>query len=242
MEKNSFKELHCANCENFESSLLKEFELKDLAFPHKRILEFRKNDILFKEGEDVTGVFCLYSGKVKLVKRGFDQKVHIIRLAKSGDLLGLSSIDNARYEKSAVAIDFVTACFIPKNDLLDLLRRNSHFPLKIMKIICQEIEKTEQRLSELVRKTARERLADMLLNLKIMFGTDDNRYLNILLSRKDLADFIGTTNETCSRLMNDFQRKQLIHIESRKIQLLDLEKLKQVARIGKEKAQSMALL
>ena len=84
--------------------------LKD-SFSGKQYLHFEKDEFLFHELQAADGVFCLYSGKVKVSKKGKDQKEYITRLAKPGYVLGLSLFTSTLYANSAVALEKTSACF-----------------------------------------------------------------------------------------------------------------------------------
>jgi CRP/FNR family transcriptional regulator len=196
----------------------------------KLYLEFDKDEILFKENEEANGVFCIHSGHVKLVKRGKDERDYIVRLTKPGDLIGLTLFTSFTHTSTAFAIDDVRACYIPRGEFIRILKSDPCFAIKLMKFLCAEIEATEKRITGLCQKTARQRVAEVLLVLKTMYGTDKQQYLNILLSMKDLANFSCTSSATLSRLLSDFKQKNLIRIRNHKIKLLQQEKLIQIAK------------
>jgi CRP/FNR family transcriptional regulator len=198
----------------------------------KLYLNFDKDEILFKEREEAKGVFCIHSGHVKLVKRGKDDKDYIVRLTKPGDLIDLTLFTSPRHTSTAIAIDDVQTCYIPKGEFVHMLKKDSCFTIKLMKFLCTEIEATEKRITGLCQKTARQRVAEVLLALKAMYGTDKQQYLNILLSMKDLANFSCTSSATLSRLLSEFKQKNLIRIRNHKIKLLQQEKLIQIAKLA----------
>lgn len=201
-------------------------------FSKGRFIKFNKNAYLFRENDPPQGIFCICEGVSKLARTGKNGKEYIIRFAQPGDWLGVSGIYHGTHISDAVAIEPVKSFFVPKEEFIRFLKRNAHFSLNVMKILCDEIEKAENRITALAQKTARERVAEILLNLQQAYGTDNNKYLNILLTRKDLANFVGISNATLSRLMSDFQRKKLIRIKNKKIRLLDLKKLSTLARVA----------
>ena len=201
-------------------------------FSNGRYIKINKNAYLFRENDPPQGIFCICEGVSKLARTGKNGKEYIIRFAQPGDWLGVSGIYHGTHISDAVAIEPVKSFFVPKDEFIRFLNRNSQFSLNVMKILCDEIEKAENRITALAQKTARERVAEILLNLQQVYGIDNNKYLNILLTRKDLANFVGISNATLSRLMSDFQRKKLIRIKNKKIRLLDLKKLSTLARIA----------
>ena len=225
--------VNLASCAIAHLSLISKYCLEDrpLNLVQKLRLTFEKEEILFREEEIASGVFCLRSGYVKLVKNGNDGREYIVRLSKPGDLIGLTLFSSQRHTSTAIAIDEVNACYIPKNDFINILRNDSCFATKLMKFLCREIDDTERRIAGLCQKTTRQRLAETLLAFKSAYGTDKQQYLNILLPMTDLANFCCTSSATLSRLLSDFKRNNLIRIKNHRIRLLQQDKLLQIAKI-----------
>lgn len=207
-------------------------EDRPLNLVQKLHLNFDREEVIFRENEKANGVFCLHSGHVKLAKQGKDEKEYIVRLAKPGDVIGLTLFAGPVYNSTAIAIEPVQACYIPKNEFINILRNDSCFTIRLMKFFCKEIEDTERRIAGLCQKTARQRVAEILLVLKSNYGTDKQQYLNILLPMKDLANYSCTSSATLSRLFSDFKKNKLIRIRNHKIKLLQHEKLIQIAKIA----------
>ncbi|RMF58974.1 MAG: Crp/Fnr family transcriptional regulator [Calditrichaeota bacterium] len=190
---------------------------------------FSPQENLFEEGQPANGVYCLYSGNVKILKRGAQNQEHLLRIQQPGQMVGLGVFSTDVYPHTAVAMTSVEACFIPTTILLDVLQEDSTLSVQVMQMLCKEIELIETRLTSFTKRTARERVAETLLDLKKACGTDKDKFLNILLSWEELASYAGTSRATLQRLMNDFKRRNLIRVRKRKIQMLNLEQLTQIA-------------
>ena len=152
-------------------------------FSNGRYIKINKNAYLFRENDPPQGIFCICEGVSKLARTGKNGKEYIIRFAQPGDWLGVSGIYHGTHISDAVAIEPVKSFFVPKDEFIRFLNRNSQFSLNVMKILCDEIEKAENRITALAQKTARERVAEILLNLQQVYGIDNNKYLNILLTQ-----------------------------------------------------------
>ncbi len=224
---------NCILCEVFAKSKLGNHNTEEAEhqFIRKHFLTFEKNDILFREGDDVSGVFCIYSGMVKILKKVTTNQDYIIRLTKPGDLLGLSLFTTKRHINTAIALERVQVCYIPQYEFLSYIRKNPELSMTVMKILCEEIEFVENRITGFSKKNARERVAEMLVSLKTLYGTDSEKFLNIFLTWEELANFAGTSSSTLLRLMNDFKKMNLIRIHKHKIQMLNLERLAQIAKV-----------
>ncbi len=240
MKKNNHQEmsdeaLHplCTGCDVFNHSIFAGYQSEEIIglFPQKSAVRFSRNDVIYREGEKAQGLFCLFTGKVKLVKYGRENREYILRLTKPGDLLGLGIFNNYVYCNTAIALEDGQACFLSKDDFIKFARVNPNLAMRVMKILCEEIDTVERRISGICQKSARERVAEVLLALKSLYGLDHDEYVNILLSMRDLASYACTSSATLSRLLSEFRRRNFIQIKSHRIKLLNPEKLSQIAGV-----------
>lgn len=196
---------------------------------HRHVDHFKRNQILFRCGDPVEGVYWLTSGKVKVIKGDPQKQSHILYFLQSGDFLGLPATTDQYYANSAVAVEKTGAIFIPLSEFIANFSRNSALRFTILGLMCQHIKDTEKRLLWFSRKNIRERFANILLDLQNKFGLDQQQVLNISLSRKELASFAGTTSETMSRIAYEFHRRKLIGLNKKRVKLLDCEELQKIA-------------
>lgn len=197
----------------------------------RQLYQFEKDDILFREHETANGVFCLGSGRAKLIKRGHDGRDHIVRLAKPGDVLGITLFTSPTYTTSAVALDEVQACYISKINFLQIFAAHPRFAMNLMRSVARDIGEVERRIAGVCQKTARQRVAEILLMLLNRYGIDQYQYLDIPLPLKDLANFSCTSCATLSRLLSDFKKRDLIRVKRHKIKLVQLDRLIQIAKL-----------
>lgn len=197
----------------------------------RRLYLFEKGDTLFREHETAKGVFCLGSGRAKLTKRGQDGREHIVRLAKPGDVLGITLFTSETFTTTAVALDEVQACYISKANFIKIFAAHPRFAINLMRSASRDIDEVERRIAGVCQKTARQRVAEILLMLWNRYGIDQYQYLDIPLSLKDLANFSCTSCATLSRLLSDFKRKDLIRVKHHKIKLVQLDRLIQIAKL-----------
>lgn len=200
------------------------------SFPGKQYLHFEKDEFLFHELQSAEGVFCLSTGKVKVSKRGMDQKEYITRLAKPGYLLGLSLFTSTVYANSAVALEKASACFIHKDEFIPFVKNNPDVLIQIMKHLCYEIEVIEQKISGMTHKSSRQRLAETLLMLRSTYGLDKHNFLKVMLPIQDLANFVRIGESIMCRLLNNLVSEQIISVQGERIQLLNIDKLYEMAR------------
>jgi len=198
-------------------------------FNRSKVVNFyKKGQLLFYEGSKPLGVYCINSGRVKLYKTGEDGKQHILRIYGKGEILGLASIFAGRdYTTSAEAIEDSVICFIEKSGFFPFLSRYPNLALEVIRNLSQEVMTEEEQIQVLALKTADQRLAQLLLMLKETFGHPENSHivLSLPLSRKEMAEMIGTTPETVIRLLKQFEKRGFVEIRGRRIVILDTEAL-----------------
>ena len=190
----------------------------------------KKGEVIFEEGENVNGIYCIKDGICKLTKLSANGKDHIVKLVTRGELLGQRSmISEEAVNLSAVALEDMQVCFIPKAEVMSFFNKNNQFSMNVMKTICVDLKDADDHMVNLAQKTVKERLAETLLYLHDTFGKNEDDSLKVQLSRDELASMIGTATESCIRLLSDFKKLELIELYGKKIILKDLTKLKKIA-------------
>ncbi len=190
----------------------------------------KKGQPIFEEGETLKGIYCIKDGICKLSKLSSNGKDQIVKLATSGELLGQRSmISDESANISAVAIEDMEVCFIPKSEILGFFDHNNEFSMNVMKTICGDLKDSDDHVVSMGQKSVKERLAETLLYLYDTFGVKENGSLLVQLSREELAGMIGTATESCIRLLSEFNKSNLIEIEGKKIIIKDVSKLKKIA-------------
>jgi len=211
----------CRNC-------LKEWQ-PAIAFGKKN-LKLKKGEILFKEGDPVTGVYFVYSGSVKVYKKWDEDKELIIRFAKDGAILGHRGLGGSLvYPISAAALEPSVVCFIDTNLFEATLKINSEFTTQLLLFFAQELYESEKKMRNLAHMPVKGRVAEALLHLKELFGEDDKGFIKIDLSRQDLASFAGATYETVFRMINELVKDKLIKLSGKSIGIIDQKGLAKLA-------------
>lgn len=194
---------------------------------------YRKNEAIFTDGTIPRGIFYLKTGKVKKYKVDNDGREQIIYIYNTGEFFGYSAIlSNESYGDTTQAIENSVIAFISKEDFLNILDQSVVFSRLLLKSLSHEFSVMANLMTVLSQRTVRERVALSLLILhkKYKSGTaEENVY--ITLSRTDLANMVGTANETLARILHDFRQDSLILMEGRKIQLTDFEQLTRIANL-----------
>ncbi len=201
-------------------------------YQEKSCLFFRRGEIIFYEGHRLRGVYCLQKGALKLYKTGHEGKEQIIRLAKPGDLLAFRAI--LTQEKScttAQAIEDSLLCHIPAKTFIEIAKENPEFSLKLIQISCKELEESNKLIVDLAQRPVKDRLIQTLFLLQDTFSTDSKGFINIQLTREEIANIVGTATENMIRILSDLKKKQLIELSGKKIKILKPEILEKTLNL-----------
>lgn len=222
----------CEQCIVREFSALKALnkdELLKLA-DCKTSYVVKKGDVIFDEGDHLDGIFCVKDGVCKLTKLSSNGKDQIVKLVTRGELLGQRSlISEEPTNLSAVALEDMTVCFVPKNQVMDFFNENNKFSLNVMKNVCHDLKEADNVLVNLAQKSVKERLASTLLYLHDTFGVNEDDSLKLHLSREEISSIIGTATESCIRLLSEFNKAGLIELNGKKIILKNKKELKKLS-------------
>lgn len=222
----------CEQCIVRQFSSLKSLNKQELLkiADCKTSYTIRKGEPIFEEGESVNGIFCIKEGVCKLSKLSANGKDQIVKLMKPGELLGQRSmISEEPANLSAVALEDMEVCFIPKSEVIGFFNQNNEFSMNMMKSVCGDLKESDDHMVSMAQKTVKERLAETLLYLHDTFGKNDDESLKIQLSREELAGMIGTATESCIRLLSDFNKLGLIALTGKKIILKNINGLRKMA-------------
>lgn len=224
----------CDKC-SFESGSVFKYLTPDEVLTinyEKDFRQYKRGDILYQEGNRISGFFCVNSGIIKIFKTGFDGKEQIIRFAKKGDIIAYRSVlSNELACTSAKVIEDCQVCFIPSEILISFIKSNPAYALELIKLACHELGEANSFITDIAQKTVRERLAEVLLFLVNDFGIDDQQFLNISLTREELSNIVGTATESVIRLLSEFKSDKLVELNGRKIRILNAKGLEKISNI-----------
>lgn len=218
----------CEQCIVREFSSLKALNKEELVKMAncKTSKTIHKGEFIFTEGENINGVFCVKDGVCKMTKLSSNGRDQIVHLVKKGELLGQRSmISDEPANLSAVALEDMQVCFIPKSEILGFFNDNNRFSMNVMKTICGDLKDADDIMVNMAQKTVKERLAQTLLYLEDNFGVNADKSLRLQLSREEIASMIGTATESCIRLLSEFNKLGLIELVGKKIIIKDHNKL-----------------
>ena len=193
------------------------------------IVEYKKKQIVYSEGQHPNKLYYIESGKVKIYKTSETGKEFITSLLSAGDFFGhIALLENKTYFEFAETLEESNIRVIPKKEFEDLLTQHQEIALKVIKLLANNISEKEDQLVALAYHSLRKRVADALLTLKKKYDQQDEALFSIAISREDLANIAGTATESLIRTLSDFKSEKLIAIKEGKITLLEEKKLAQL--------------
>ncbi len=232
--KNSPGKSSCENCSSkfnniFRNLSPEEYEMLAL---DKNCDPYKRGSIVYHEGNRISGSYCVQNGIIKIYKTGIDGKEQIITFAQKGDIIGFRSVlSNELACTTAKVIEDANLCFIPATTLVHLFKNNAEFSLDLMQLACKELGESNAYITDIAQKTVRERLAEVLIHLRDNFGLDNDQFLQISLTREELANIVGTATESVIRLLSEFKSDGMLELHGRRIKILDSKGLKKTANL-----------
>jgi CRP-like cAMP-binding protein len=197
---------------------------------HKTTITIKKGENLMTEGNAINGLYCIRDGKGKLTKLNTNGKEQIIKFIKGGDILGHRSIlSEDLVGLNAIALEDMHVCFIPKGDILDTIKENTQFSLDLMKNISQQLNDANTSISQMAQKPVKDRLAETLIYLEETFGLDNEKCIDVILTREEIANTIGTATESAIRLLSNLKKDGVIDLIGKKIKIINRNALKNLS-------------
>lgn len=180
---------------------------------------YRAGSVIFRAGDQPVGLFSVRKGVVKIESLSVDGRAHTLSLVGAGSVLGYRSFFNENpYAKSAIAIEDTDICFIPKAEVSKLFASYSELGLKLISQLGSDLEQAQHKWVDQIDKGTPARVADALLFLNEKFSGSS-------WTRKEIAEWAGTTPETVIRTLAQFEKEGLISQNYRNFSILSREKL-----------------
>lgn len=193
-------------------------------------LKLSRGQALFHEGDPATRVFTLTKGTLKLYKLLADGRRHVTGFMFPGDFLGISVDDEHAF--SAESLEEAQLCWFPRNRFDDFVEDHSSMERELYRMAAHELAAAQRQMLLLGRKTATERLASFLISLAHHGEATGSEpaIVRLPMSRSDIADYLGLTKETVSRVLSAFRRDRLIRLRAiDEIEIAHADRLEQLA-------------
>lgn len=228
--------IHCQNCSLSELCLpftLNTTELDQLDNIIDRKRPIHKNDKLYSEGESFKALYAIRTGTFKTYTVNLQGEKQITGFHLPGDLLGFDAIANAQHPSFAQALETSMICEIPYSTLDNLSSSMPRLRQQIIRLMSSEIKLEQEMLSLLNQKNAEQRLATFIVMLSMRYQARNLSPLEfrLAMTRSDIGNYLGLTVETISRLINRFDKEELLTVDNKFISINQFDKLKEIAAI-----------
>lgn len=198
------------------------------------IRKYKRNEVIYVEGEMPSQLLCLIHGKVKIYKDGVGGRAQIMRVVNAVEYFGYRAhMAGEPFITAAAAFETSVVCMVPLDIIIRMMHENAELACFFVQRLAIALGTSDMRTVNLTQKHIRGRLAESLLFLKDSYGLEeDGCTLSIYLSREDMANLSNMTTSNAIRTLSAFAQEKIVAIDGRKIKIIDLEKLQKVSRIG----------
>lgn len=194
-------------------------------------MDLRRKSLVWEPGDLSTSLFIVRSGIVKLSKSNEEGRELTLGFFTRDQLLGeLGVVSDAPHDTTAEAYEDVQLFRVPKDDFVRVMLRHPPLALRMIRLVGERRQRLENRVENLLFKSAHARLAALFLDLAHDFGVRDSRgtIVNLKLTHKEIANLIGATRETVSFAILDLRRDGHIITEGKRVIIVDDHTLRDV--------------
>lgn len=188
----------------------------------RQIIKVKKGQRFIDEGAGAEGVYFVQEGLVKVHKR-WDDKENIVRFAKKGDIVGHRGMSPKKsiFPISATCLENTVLCFVPIDFFQSLLKTNPILTYELLMFYADELQISEQKVTNQVQLSVKGRVAWSLFQLEEKMGVDQDGYIGLILSKTDLASYVGSTYESVYRMMTELVEEDIIESVNKRIKIKD---------------------
>lgn len=199
-----------------------------------QIHNFKKNQLIYAEGDQPEYLWCLFKGKVKKTKEGVGGRTQIIRLIRPVQYFGYRAyFAEEPYVSSASAFEPSLIGAIPLNLVRELIDGNKQLAWFFIRELSHNLGGSDTRIVNLTQKHIRGRLAEAIIVLLDNYGyEDDNSTLKIYMAREDLANLSNMTTSNAIRTLSTFVNEKLLIVDGRRIKIVNEPQLRKISKFG----------
>jgi len=230
-------QVNCGNCRLNAICLPLALESDDIQLLDdiiQRSKPLQKSQHLYREGDDFQSVFAVRSGALKAYKTTDDGREQVTGFYFPGEILGMDGISNNAHASSAKALETSAVCEIPFTSLEKLSSLMPNLQRHFFQLMSREITADQQLITLLSKNSADERVAALMLSIS---ARNSRRKLSatqfrLPMSRVDIGNYLGLTVETVSRVFSRMQKMDVMRVDNKEIEILDLSGLQAMANIS----------
>lgn len=209
-------------------SSLKDDELEAI-YKLSYIRKCTKDSIILLENEEGDTLFIIISGKVKVTTFSESGKEVIFSILNEGDFFGdMSLMDGKPRSATVISIEDSELRLLRRNDFIKLVEEHPGIALKLLEELTTRLRKADERIESLAILDVTGRVAGILLQLADERGekTDNGVVIKSRPTHQELANMVGTTRETVTRVLKQLENKKYINMSGKDLQIFDPEVFK----------------
>jgi CRP/FNR family transcriptional regulator len=220
----------CFDCFKKEQCLAKRLTISDVEGLSTLIsnnIKYRCGDYIYRQGDASKNIFIVKSGATKSLINSVEGNEQVIGFHFAGEVLGFDALDTNIHVSSVIALENSIICGFPRQLLDRLCARDATFQKELIARFSREIVRDYQLLILINKKNAEQRVAIFLLELLVRMGCASGQivHLDLVMSRADIANYLGLVPETVSRVLSKFERIGMLVVKKKKLQIVDDELL-----------------
>ena len=230
-------QVNCGNCRLNSICLplaLESDDIEQLDNIIQRSKPLQKNQHLYREGDEFQSVYAVRSGTLKAYKTTDDGREQVTGFYFPGEILGMDGISNNTHASSAKSLETAAICEIPFSSLEKLSAIMPSLQRHFFQLMSREITEDQQLITLLSKNSADERVASLMLSISTRNARRklSATQFRLPMSRVDIGNYLGLTVETVSRVFSRMQKMDILRVDNKEIEILDIESLRSMANIG----------
>lgn len=186
---------------------------------------YKKGEIIYRDGDKSDSLYIVNTGKIRIYRLSESGKEQLVRILTPGDFTGELALFHESIHKSyAEAMKDTSVCMITRSDLQEFLLKYPSISLRILSEFSNRLDKSEEQTTRFATESVETRLAFFLA--ECLDDQEKSMVIELPMTKKDLASYLGTTPETISRKLGELEDEGYIKQRSnKKIEILDLDGL-----------------
>jgi CRP/FNR family transcriptional regulator len=207
--------------------LFKHLTLQELADLSKdlHLVELNVGEALYRPGQKLKGIYFIERGVLKQYKIGSKNKEQIYQILSYNDMVGFdSALNQIPATEFTTCMEKARLIFVPIQIVNKLFAENVQVRMQLLQLSCRELGAAQNTIISFSQKSNRQRVIDLLLDLRERFNLDQDNMINVSIKRIEIAGHIGANEENTIRILSDLRKKRLIQTKGRKIGILELSR------------------
>ena len=193
---------------------------------------FKKSQLIFQEGDRADGLYMVATGKIKVFKLSAEGKEQILHIYGPGHTFGeVPVFEGKHFPATSMALEKSEIIFLPRNRFVELIATTPALSMNMLADLSRRLREFTIQVENLSLKEVPARLAAYVITLAEEQKTEDG--VELPISKAQLANLIGTTPETISRMLKKMGSKALIRTQGKNIQILDMDRLCELSESGR---------